>query len=453
MYLRSNKETTKKRRTNKNRHTKEDNERKTKGTGKGGTGKGGTGEGGTEEKDWLNHLWDWWTKNIAHTTWFTALSHVGTGIHSFVTNIFKFIWYVLYDVVVKNVKSVWFFVITGLFGVGMFNSMAAAGSLGPSFTSMNINLFWIFNILWGVVQVLFHVFGWISYSLIILLFGSNTFVSIIISVVLSVIIGAFIAIYRTEHIKKKKADKKNTTISKKGGANRKTKKVKETTAKGTTTKGKTKSILDRMFNKKLLPKLNRIPKAEMEELIKKDPLPFGIAILFGFIQETDNGYVFSKDGLDRLKTSIHNSMDTLYDVTKENMEDADASTHVEDEHDDEYISNKELDLVSDSLEAMKLVHTASIHALARDAVDESNRETTGGSDSSRGSSNSHSHSRRIKIPKTVKLQKEDIQWLHKKFPKNFEKAKKFGLVDDNMNFTENADKIIENENTKTVVAQ
>jgi hypothetical protein len=445
MYSRRNKETSKKRRTNKNGHTKEDNERKTKGK----TGRGG----GTEEKDWLNHLWDWWTKNIAHTTWFTALSHVGTGIHSFVTNIFKFIWYVLYDVVVKNVKSVWFFVITGLFGVGMFNSMAAAGSLGPSFTSMNINLFWIFNILWGVVQVLFHVFGWISYSLIILLFGSNTFVSIIVSVVLSVIIGAFIAIYRTEHIKKKKADKKNTTISKKGGANRKTKKANASSSSTSkTTKGKTKSILDRMFNKKLLPKLNSIPKADMEELIKKDPLPFGIAILFGFIQETENGYVFSKDGLDRLKTSIHNSMDTLYDVTKENMEDADASTHVEDEHDDddEYISNKELDLVSDSLEAMKLVHTASIHALAREAVDESNRETTGGSGSS---SSRGSPSRRIKIPKTVKLQKEDIQWLHKKFPKNFEKAKKFGLVDDNMNFTENADKIIENENTKTVVAQ
>jgi phosphate/sulfate permease len=282
-----------------------------------------------------------------------------------------------------------------------------------------------------------------------LLFGSNTFVSIIVSVVLSVIIGAFIAIYRTEHIKKKKADKKNTTISKKGGANRKTKKANASSSSTSkTTKGKTKSILDRMFNKKLLPKLNSIPKADMEELIKKDPLPFGIAILFGFIQETENGYVFSKDGLDRLKTSIHNSMDTLYDVTKENMEDADASTHVEDEHDDddEYISNKELDLVSDSLEAMKLVHTASIHALAREAVDESNRETTGGS--TRGSP-----SRRIKIPKTVKLQKEDIQWLHKKFPKNFEKAKKFGLVDDNMNFTENADKIIENENTKTVVAQ
>jgi len=449
MYSRRNKEISKKRRTNKNGQTKEDNERKTKGkTGRGGGTGGGTGGGGTEEKDWLNHLWDWWTKNIAHTTWFTALSHVGTGIHSFVTNIFKFIWYVLYDVVVKNVKSVWFFVITGLFGVGMFNSMAAAGSLGPSFTSMNINLFWVFNILWGVVQVLFHVFGWISYSLIILLFGSNTFVSIIISVVLSVIIGAFIAIYRTEHIKKTKADKKNTTISKNGGANRKTKKANASSSSTSkTTKGKTKSILDRMFNKKLLPKLNSIPKADMEELIKKDPLPFGIAILFGFIQETENGYVFSKDGLDRLKTSIHNSIDTLYDVTKENMEDADASTHVEDDDDDEYISNKELDLVSDSLEAMKLVHTASIHALARDAVDESNRETTG------GSSSGSSSSRIRKIPKTVKLQKEDIQWLRKKFPKNFEKAKKFGLVDDNMNFTENADKIIENENTKTVVAQ
>jgi hypothetical protein len=272
-----------------------------------------------------------------------------------------------------------------------------------------------------------------------LLFGSNTFISIIISVVLSVIVGAFISIYRTEHMKKSKSTSTEKTKSKKGGKNRKTKKVKETTAKGRTGKPAIKSILDRMFNKKLLPKLNRIPKSDMEELIKKDPLPFGIAILFGFIQETENGYVFSKDGLDRLKTSIHNSMDTLYDVTKENMEDTPVTTDVEsegkgkdeNEDDDKYISNKELDFVTDSLEAMKLVHTASIHALARDTINEDG-EIKGGINGSG-----------IKdIPKTVKLQKEDIQWLHKKFPKNFEKAKKFGLVDNNMKFTENTDKII-----------
>jgi hypothetical protein len=153
--------------------------------------------------------------------------------------------------------------------------------------------------------------------------------------------------------------------------------------------------IERMFEPDLLEKLNKIPKASMETMIKENPVPFGYAILCGFMKETETGYEFSEDSLNMIQMALSNTMNTMNPVES---------------------TKDDWTTVNDSIEAFKFVHTASIHAMVRDGLDSKNGQKGGGNVSKR-------------IP-LDKIKTEDVVWLSQQDASGFKKAKDHGLLKD-----------------------
>jgi hypothetical protein len=153
--------------------------------------------------------------------------------------------------------------------------------------------------------------------------------------------------------------------------------------------------IERMFEPDLLEKLNKIPKASMETMIKENPVPFGYAILCGFMKETETGYEFSEDSLNMIRMALSNTMNTMNPVES---------------------TKDDWTTVNDSIEAFKFVHTASIHAMVRDGLDSKNGQKGGGNVSKR-------------IP-LDKIKTEDVVWLSQQDASGFKKAKDHGLLKD-----------------------
>jgi hypothetical protein len=152
-----------------------------------------------------------------------------------------------------------------------------------------------------------------------------------------------------------------------------------------------------------------------------NPFPFDMAILCGFIKETSVGYEFVEDRISKLREPIVQSLSILEtrckggDCSKKNGHRSTQRTHP--------VSLDDIEVLGDSLTAIKLVHTASIHAFTREAID--NKDTMKGGEGRK---------RKVKpadVSKTMNhLKHIDIGWLEKTYPEDFTIAKKMGIVKD-----------------------
>jgi hypothetical protein len=385
-------------------------------------------KGGKGEKDngWSAEFWDWWNSNISNTIWFKSLSKVGEGIKWTVSNVMNFIWYVLSDIFTKNLKSVWLYVIVGFLGVGSLGAIAEEGdfdsfdflfatggifhinnfiSISTSATNFITNTlgnYNVFTILWLLITTLFQTLGWITMDIISMLFTfKHVFVCSISWAIITTILSSFMIIYQKEIWKSVKEPKKEKVVKEKKETKEKVvKEKKETKEKVVKEKKATKGgkglhpTIERMFEPDLLEKLNKIPKASMEAMIKENPVPFGYAILCGFMKETDTGYEFSEDSLGMIQMALSNTMNTM--DSKDEQKGDDWTT------------------VNDSIEAFKFVHTASIHAMVRDGLDKKAGKKGGGK-------------KRVPLDK---IKREDVDWLSQQDASGFKKAKEHGLLKD-----------------------
>ena len=382
-------------------------------------------KGGKGEKDngWSADFWDWWNSNISNTIWFKSLSKVGEGIKWTVSNVMNFIWYVLSDIFTKNLKSVWLYVIVGFLGVGSLGAIAEEGdfdsfdflfatggifhinnfiSISTSATNFITNTlgnYNVFTILWLLITTLFQTLGWITMDIISMLFTfKHVFVCSISWAIITTILSSFMIIYYKEILKSVNEPKKEKVIKEKKETKEKV--VKEKKAKEPKKKGGKglHPTIERMFEPDLLEKLNKIPKASMEAMIKENPVPFGYAILCGFMKETDTGYEFSEDSLGMIQLALSNTMNTMSPSDPKEQKGDDWTT------------------VNDSIEAFKFVHTASIHAMVRDGLDKKAGKKGGGD-----------LSKRVPLDK---IKREDVDWLSQQDANGFKKAKDHGLLKD-----------------------
>ena len=360
-------------------------------------------------------FWDWWNSSISNTIWFKALSKVGESIKWTISTVMNFIWYVLSDIYTKNIKSVWLYIIVGFLGIGSIGAIAEAGdfdsfdfmfstggifpitsfvSISKSATNFITNTlgnYNIFSILWLLITTLFDILGWITMDIINMLFNfQNAFVCSVSWIIIGTILSSFMLIYKKEIMK---SDEKPTKKSIKEP--KETKEPKEPKKKKIKGGQGLHPTIERMFEPDLLSKLNQIPKASMEAMIQENPIPFGYAIICGFMKETDTGYVFSEGSLSMIQMSLSNTMNTM------NPTDS---------------SKDDWTTVNDSLEAYKFVHTASIHAMVRDGLESKEGQQGGGHLSKR-------------VP-LHKIKSEDMDWLSQQQGIGFKHAEKHGLLKD-----------------------
>jgi len=398
-------------------------------------------KGGKGEKDngWSAEFWDWWNSTISNTIWFKSLSKLGEGINWTVSNVMNFIWYILYDIFTKNIKSAWLYVIVGFLGVGSLGAIAESGdfdsfdflfapggifhihhfvSISASATNFITNTlgnYNVFTILWLLITTLFQILGWITMDIINMLFTfKHVFVCSISWIIVTTVLGSFMIIYQKEVLKSVKEPKAKEVKAKEVKAKEvkvkevKEKEVKAKKAKEPKKKKETKGgqglhpTVERMFQTEegdLLTKLNQIPKASMEAMIQENPVPFGYLILCGFMKETESGYKFSEDSLNMIQLSLSNIMNTM------------SPSYPKEHKGDDWTT------INDSIEAFKFVHTASIHAMVRDGLDSKNGQKGGG----------HLSKRVIPLDK---IKKEDVVWLSQQDASGFKKAKDHGLLKD-----------------------
>jgi hypothetical protein len=383
-------------------------------------------KGGKAEKEngWSADFWDWWNSTILNTVWFKALSKVGEGIKWTVSTVMNFIWYILSDIFVNNLRSVWLYVIVGFLGVGSLGAIAEAGdfntfdflfakggifhihhfvSISESathFITHTLGNYNVCTILWLLITTLFQILGWITMDIINMLFTfKHVFICSISWIIIGTILSSFMIIYQKEIFK---SVKEPTKVKEPKVKEPKVKepKAKEPKAKEPKVKGGQglHPTVERMFEPDLLTKLNQIPKASMEVMIQENPVPFGYLILCGFMKETETGYEFSEDSLSMIQLALSNTMNTMDPSGPKEPKD-DWTT------------------VNDSIEAFKFVHTASIHAMVRDGLDTKNGQKGGGNVSKR-------------VIPLDKIKTEDVVWLSQQDASGFKKAKDHGLLKD-----------------------
>jgi hypothetical protein len=104
--------------------------------------------------------------------------------------------------------------------------------------------------------------------------------------------------------------------------------------------------------KQLLEKLNKISPTTLAEYKEKNAMGFQLAVLCGFIKETENGILFTPQAAKSIKSLILTSQESIHKncVGK-------------------HCGNKakvDLDSIIDNLKAFEFVQTAVIHAIVRD---------------------------------------------------------------------------------------
>ena len=389
--------------------------------------------GGNNEPDWIVNFWNWWSDNISNTIWFRTLTKIGKNIKWFITSIFDFIWYVLTDIVKYGIASGWFIFISSISAINLIDSMSAVGDFTACSVTVAPYCFNFYATIWGSIQAIFSMLGNVTYQLIILILPSSSFLLIASSIILSLITVSFLIIYQYELIEdiEKKERKREGNEGKK-------KKI----------KGGSNEKMSRIFHKDVLSKLNSIPKKKMDDLIELHPLPFSVALLFGFIKETDNGYAFSQESLDKIRSNIQNSMTTL---------NTDAIIN-----EDEPVTKEEIIEIHDSIQAMDVLHVGAIHSLVREALESNGKididdDMKGGTKRTKNqldSTNSNvpftplEKSIRIVDDSSTKykffegLKKEDMTWLKETYSPGFKHAKRYGIVDDTLEFTEKTNEIL-----------
>jgi hypothetical protein len=184
------------------------------------------------------------------------------------------------------------------------------------------------------------------------------------------------------------------------------------------------SIIHRLLSKKSLANFKNLSTAEVEEIRKKNPFPFEIALALGFIKKTDDGYELVESRIQKLKEPIIESISFLNHRPNKKSEKkggADIDTPLE---------NHELDSLREALTGIKMLHTASIYAVTREAVEmEDKHKISGGVSDSNGKSDQEPEPF-LNISQTLnQLKPADMKWLQEKFPNDFKIAEKLGIVD------------------------
>jgi hypothetical protein len=178
------------------------------------------------------------------------------------------------------------------------------------------------------------------------------------------------------------------------------------------------SVVHRLLSKKSLANFKNLSTAELEEIRKKQPFPFEIALALGFIKKTEDGYELVEKRIQKLKEPIIQSISFLNHRCKGCKPKTQKGGSI-----DTPLENYELDSLREALTGVKMLHTASIYAITREAVEmEEKHKMTGGGDS-------QDPDPFLNIPQTLnQLKSADMDWLLKKSPEEFEIAEKWGIV-------------------------
>jgi hypothetical protein len=183
------------------------------------------------------------------------------------------------------------------------------------------------------------------------------------------------------------------------------------------------SIIHRLLSKKSLDNFKNISTTELEEIHKKQPFPFEIALALGFMKKTDDGYELVEKRIQKLKEPVIQSMSFLNHRCKGCKPKSHRTTQ---KGGSAPLEDYELDSLRESLIGVKMLHTASIYAITREAVDmeDKHKMTGGNSDNSKREPDPF-----LNIPKTLnQLKPTDMNWLKEKFPDDFKIAQKLGIV-------------------------
>jgi hypothetical protein len=95
------------------------------------------------------------------------------------------------------------------------------------------------------------------------------------------------------------------------------------------------------------------------------------------------------------------------------------------------LENHEFDYLREALTGIKMLHTTSIYAITREAIEmESKHKMTGGGISDSDSNGISEPEPFLNISQTLsQLKSADMKWLQEKFPDDFKIAEKLGIVD------------------------
>ena len=188
-----------------------------------------------------------------------------------------------------------------------------------------------------------------------------------------------------------------------------------------------------LSTKKLLEKLNKTSKSTIEQLKESNGMGFQMAVLCGFIKETQIGenreYKFTPQAAKTIKTLIISSHESIHkncsgeDCNKDIGGTSKRTTRKNNE------DIFELESIVETLKAFEFVQLATVHALVR----QSNESVKGGN---KGNSKP-GHKEDIQNV-LDHLKKEDIKWLEEKDPEQIKTAIKLGILTPDYQLTEAA---------------
>ena len=163
--------------------------------------------------------------------------------------------------------------------------------------------------------------------------------------------------------------------------------------------------------KQLMEKLNKISPTTLAEYKEKNGMGFQLAVLCGFVRETENGILFTPQAAKSIKSLILTSQASIH-------------KNCVGEHCGQTGGNKrqhDLDSIIDNLKAFEFVQTAVIHAIVRE------------------NNTSEKHANSITEKHVLShIQKEDIEWLRERDPEQIEIAIKLGILTPDLKLTDAA---------------
>jgi hypothetical protein len=188
-----------------------------------------------------------------------------------------------------------------------------------------------------------------------------------------------------------------------------------------------------LSTKKLLEKLNKTSKSTIEQLKESNGMGFQMAVLCGFIKETQIGenreYKFTPQAAKTIKTLIISSHESIH----KNCSGEDCDKYIGGTSKRTTRKNNEdifdLESIVETLKAFEFVQLATVHALVR----QSNESVKGGN---KGNSKT-GHKEDIQNV-LDHLKKEDIKWLEEKDPEQIKTAIKLGILTPDYELTEAA---------------
>jgi len=183
------------------------------------------------------------------------------------------------------------------------------------------------------------------------------------------------------------------------------------------------SIIHRLLSKKSLANFKNISTAELEEIRKEQPFPFEIALALGFMKKTEDGYELVEKRIQKIKEPVIQSMSFLNHRCKGCKPKSHRTTQ---KGGSAPLENHEINSLREALTGVKMLHTASIYAITREAVEMEDKDKMTGGDTR---VNSQDPDPFLNIPQTLnQLKPTDMDWLQEKFPDDFKIAQKLGIV-------------------------